>query len=158
MTEKRNDASREHHAHVFACYHEVVPGDKGQQQRYPLDEDTPDHRGKLRDRTHFRDAYFLSPSRYKVMVLNEDILDDFADRYGYSKLYNLQSAPIASYLRGLCRLNFLLSTGTVGSYIHHPRRGKTQLFRRDVDTSETEEIFRNPRIHTGRGYHSKDGS
>lgn len=61
---------------------------------------------------------------------------------------------MASYRRGACRLNFWLTTGTVGSYLDHPRQGKTQLFRRDIDLNyEAEAIFQNPRVpHTGRGY------
>ena len=53
------------------------------------------------------------------------------------------------------RLNFWLSTGTVGSYLDHPRQGKTQLFRRQISMSDASEIFNNPRQHTGKGYHTK---
>ena len=64
---------------------------------------------------------------------------------------------MASYKRQALRLNFWLSTGTVGSYLEHPRQGKTQLFRRDVTISEAEQIFENPRIHSGRRYHTRGG-
>ena len=53
------------------------------------------------------------------------------------------------------RLNFWLSTGTVGSYLKHPKHPKkkrTQLFRRDVDLEGALEILFNPRVHTGTGY------
>jgi len=90
-------------------------------------------------------------------ALDEHRLDILANQYGYSKLDTSSStAPMASYRRGACRLNFWLTTGTVGSYLDHPRQGKTQLFRRDVNLNEADTIFQNPRIHTGRGYSNND--
>jgi Stc1 domain len=50
-------------------------------------------------------------------------------------------------------LNFWLTTGTAGSYLEHPKQGKTQLFRRKVTFGEALELFENPRKHTGTGYH-----
>ena len=48
-------------------------------------------------------------------------------------------------------------TGTVGTYIKHPRaQQRTQLFRRDnTQISELHDIFNNQRVHTGRGYHRR---
>merc|ERR1712025_417717 len=34
----------------------------------------------------------------------------------------------------------------------HPRSGKTQLFRRNNSLQDIDDIFENPRRHTGRGY------
>ncbi len=39
--------------------------------------------------------------------------------------------------------------------LDHPRQGKTQLFRRNVDLTLLREIFLNPRIHTDLGYQTK---
>ena len=46
------------------------------------------------------------------------------------------------------------NTGTVATKLKHPRhKSPTQLFRREVfDLDDLEEIFDNPRVHTGRGY------
>lgn len=41
---------------------------------------------------------------------------------------------------------------TVGTYMEHPKQGKTQLFRRDCTEAEVKKILANPRIHTGKGY------
>jgi len=47
-------------------------------------------------------------------------------------------------------------TGTVGTYIKHPRQQRTQLFRRDnTQLSQLRAIFDDPRVHTGRGYHKR---
>ena len=89
--------------------------------------------------------------------LNESELDYMAETRGWDKIYDIPSQPpMASYKKDGIRLNFWLSTGTVGSYLDHPRQGKTQLFRRQVSMSEASDIFSNPRQHTGKGYHTKN--
>ncbi|GFH56309.1 hypothetical protein CTEN210_12785 [Chaetoceros tenuissimus] len=75
-------------------------------------------------------------------VLCKSKLDSHALSHGYEVVDTSSStAPMASYCRGATRLNFWLTTGTVGSYLCHPKRGKTQLFRRDVTMTEAESIF-----------------
>jgi hypothetical protein len=51
------------------------------------------------------------------------------------------------------RINVYYSTGTVGTCLSHPRQGKTQLFRRNVSKHQPQDIFENPRTHTGKGYY-----
>ena len=92
-----------------------------------------------------------------AFVLDEDELDWMARSQGWEKI----SVPRQEYEKGMvsyrkddCRLNFWRTTGTVGSYLEHPRQGKTQLFRRDISRAEAPQIFNNPRQHTGRGYHN----
>mmetsp|Transcript_31329 Transcript_31329/g.74452 ORF Transcript_31329/g.74452 Transcript_31329/m.74452 type:complete len:398 (-) Transcript_31329:52-1245(-) len=53
---------------------------------------------------------------------------------------------------GNARINVYYSTGTVGTCLDHPRQGKTQLFRRNVNLTMLREVFRDPRVHTDRGY------
>ena len=50
------------------------------------------------------------------------------------------------------KINVYLRTGTVATCLDHPRSGKTQLFRRNNSLQDIEEIFKNPRRHTGKGY------
>lgn len=45
------------------------------------------------------------------------------------------------------------STFTVGTAINHPTKGKTQLFRKNVNPEQLQKIFENPRVHTGKGYY-----
>lgn len=56
------------------------------------------------------------------------------------------------------RYNVYYSTGTVSTSLDHPRQGKTQLFRRNVDMDLLREIFLNPRIHTDLGYQQTSSS
>jgi len=55
-------------------------------------------------------------------------------------------------MQGDARINVYFTTGTVGTCLDHPRQGKTQLFRRNVTLTILREIFRDPRVHTDRGY------
>lgn len=41
---------------------------------------------------------------------------------------------------------------TVGTYLNHPKQGKTQLFRKHCDLLELKKLLENPRLHTGKGY------
>ena len=93
------------------------------------------------------------------MSIVQSELDSLAQTRGWEILDASSSeAPMASYYRKEdgTRLNFWLTTGTVGSYLDHPHQGKTQLFRRKIDMSQASELFDNPRQHTGAGYHTKE--
>ena len=37
----------------------------------------------------------------------------------------------------------------------HPRQGRTQLFRRNIDVAGLKAILQNARVHTGAGYHKR---
>ena len=56
----------------------------------------------------------------------------------------------------LMKINVWCTTGTVGSYLKHPKQGNTQLFRRDIASwGELDKILDNPRVHTTKGYQRK---
>lgn len=44
------------------------------------------------------------------------------------------------------------TTGVIGSYLKHPKQGKTQLFRKECSDEEVAKVFVDPRSHTGKGY------
>lgn len=46
---------------------------------------------------------------------------------------------------------------TVGTVINHPKKGRTQMFRRNVSSKELLDIFTDPRTHTGKGYYKRYG-
>jgi hypothetical protein len=53
------------------------------------------------------------------------------------------------------RINIYVTKMTVATCINHPRKGKTQLFRKHVDEKLLKLIFENPRVHTPFGYREK---
>ena len=87
--------------------------------------------------------------------LNESELNSEAEAKGWEKIECNQPA-LASYRKDDMRLNFYLSTGTVGSCVDHPKKGKTQLFRKYLENPMS--LFDNPRQHTGKGYYTKKES
>jgi hypothetical protein len=53
------------------------------------------------------------------------------------------------------RMNIYYSTMTVATCLNHPKKGKTQLFRKRVSMGLIEGLFYNPRLHTKKGYYEK---
>lgn len=60
-----------------------------------------------------------------------------------------------SFSRDGVRMNIYYSTMTVGTAMMHPTKKNTQLFRKHVQLSELDKLFKNPRQHTGKGYYKK---
>jgi len=90
-------------------------------------------------------------------VLCEDYITRMAEHHEYRFAGRDRGTRMMAFEKGETRLNFWLSTGTVGSYLVHPKhpeKRRTQLFRRDVDHEGALEIIINPRVHTGKGYTS----
>jgi hypothetical protein len=91
-----------------------------------------------------------------VNILNEKRLDLLAKEKGWTTIDDQTHQPdMASYRRDGQRINFYLTTGTVGTCLDHPTQNKTQLFRRGIDIEEAAVLLDNPREHTGRGYKRK---
>jgi len=90
---------------------------------------------------------------YEVQQLARD--------YGYSQCQLEPREGVLGFNRRANDGNELVRvwwrTGTVGTYLTHPRQGKVPLFRRAEVTEEyLERIFQNPRVHTGGGYHTRE--
>lgn len=84
-------------------------------------------------------------------------VEDVAKKYGWKKIKSQDPTMISflkTYVENRARINVWEGRKgrTVGTYLTHPKQGKTQLFRRKVTDSELVKIFENPRIHTGKGY------
>ena len=70
----------------------------------------------------------------------------------------MRSFLVPDGLQGNCRVNVWKSghSFTVGTCLDHPKQGKTQLFRRNLNEKEVMELLKNPRKHTGKGYKRRD--
>ncbi|KAJ3076225.1 hypothetical protein HDU98_004838 [Podochytrium sp. JEL0797] len=62
---------------------------------------------------------------------------------------------VISFANEDSRVNVYYTTGTVGTCMDHPIRGKTQLFRRDCSLADLAAIFADVRVHTGKGYYRR---
>lgn len=71
-------------------------------------------------------------------------------------LFDFQAKnKMLSFKKNDDRINVWYSKMTIGTCLMHPKKGKTQLFRKNVSLELLEKIFTNPRHHTGKGYYSK---
>jgi len=73
----------------------------------------------------------------------------------YFRLDYKEDQGMVSYSDGATRINIYLTTMTVATCLNHPKKGKTQLFRKGVNLKMLREIFEYPRKHTGKGYIKK---
>ena len=90
------------------------------------------------------------------MVLSVSGIRQIASDYGYEEIELNTTSRVISFRRQTTRINVYYTTGTVGTCLNHPSKGKTQLFRRNVTRLDAlERIFDNPRIHTGDGYYTR---
>lgn len=58
------------------------------------------------------------------------------------------------FIRVGVQINVYTTKMTVATCLDHPKKGKTQLFRKYVDMKTMDELFANPRKHTGAGYYN----
>lgn len=79
-----------------------------------------------------------------------------ASRHGFKEIALQEKDKLISFQKDGIRMNIYYTTMTVGTCLAHPKHEHpTQLFRRNVTSSELEAIFINPRTHTGKGYIKK---
>jgi hypothetical protein len=107
-------------------------------------------------------GYYSDDSDGEGDMLSTCEIESIARRLGYLKVQHgyregvlAFSRPDENGYKQLVRVWY--RTGTVGTYLKHPTRGKDALFRRNVgrDYGLLERIFENPRAHTGKGYYRK---
>lgn len=82
-------------------------------------------------------------------------VDEVATKHGYASIDYQENIGLVSYSKDGVRVNVYLTKMTVGTCLVHPKKGATQLFRRNVDMKTLSEIFENPRVHTDKGYYKK---
>lgn len=100
---------------------------------------------KKLSRKHFEIKY---PEKFDEIVL-------MAMLYGWKVIDWQETIGLLSFKKDDVRINVYTTKMTVGTCLTHPKKGKTQLFRKNVDEELLEKIFENPRIHSGRGYRKK---
>jgi len=82
-------------------------------------------------------------------------IETIANKNSFNKIDFQENIGLISYSDGSTRINIYLSKMTVSTCLNHPKKGKTQLFRKNVNESMLNEIFEYPRKHTGKGYYTK---
>lgn len=82
-----------------------------------------------------------------------------AKKHGWEFHDYQRNIEMLSFIKNIgghqARINVYATKMTVATCINHPKKGKTQLFRKKVDYKLMDKIFENPRIHTQKGYRTK---
>jgi hypothetical protein len=60
------------------------------------------------------------------------------------------------YTRDGCTMKVFLIALSVETTLQHPIKGETKLKRSKITLSELENIFKNPRAHTGKGKYKQE--
>ena len=95
-------------------------------------------------------------------ALDLEAVRQAAEESQLHEIYFNQTSRVVSFApspddpQAIIRLNVYYATGTVATCLDHPWQGKTQLFRRDVSMSLLRQLMREPRLHTGTGYHRRN--
>ena len=95
-------------------------------------------------------------------ALDLEAVRQAAEESQLHEIYFNQTSRVVSFAQSpddpqaINRLNVYYTTGTVATCLDHPWQGKTQLFRRDVSMSLLRQLMREPRLHTGTGYHRRN--
>lgn len=66
-----------------------------------------------------------------------------------------ENIGMVSFIKSDKKINIYLKRMTVVTCINHPKKGKTQLFRKNCTFKEIEYIFNNPRTYNGKGDYTK---
>jgi hypothetical protein len=74
---------------------------------------------------------------------------------GWQHTGSNNQARVEFYQRGDVKMDYYPTTGTVKTSMDHPVQGHTQMFRRDLSSSQFSAVASNPRAHTGHGYQHK---
>ena len=88
--------------------------------------------------------------------LNLEKINKLATQEKWECVFTNRMDSVASFCveRGgeTIRVNVFYDVAIVGIMFGHPRMGQTSSFCSNVNLSELQKIFRNPRVHTGHGY------
>lgn len=95
----------------------------------------------------------------KACIMTNIAIMAIAEAQGWAFVKADKSTGMISFVKeyngSQARINIYRTTMTVTTQINHPKRGKNQLHRKKVSKGLLEKIFKNPRIHTDKGYRRK---
>ena len=87
--------------------------------------------------------------------LDSYVVEALAKAHGYFLKERQVLIGLLIFIKREVQVNVYTTTGTIGTSLNHPIKGRTQLFRRSITITQLKDIFTNPRTHTGRGYYER---
>ena len=95
----------------------------------------------------------------KACIMTNTAVMAIAQAHGWAFAKVDRSTGMISFTKeyngSQARINIYRTTMTVTTQLNHPKQGKNQLHRKHVSTELLKKIFKNPRIHTKKGYRRK---
>ena len=77
--------------------------------------------------------------------------------YKYDLVQIDETTGMLRFTKDDVQINVYSTTLTITTELHHPKKGKTQLHRRLINSKDKfsllSRIFEKPRLHTGKGYY-----
>ncbi len=86
------------------------------------------------------------------MIYHREEISSLAHRAGYVLESAQEFIGLLVFVKPGIQVNVYTTKMTVGTCIQHPKKGKTQLFRRHVSMPVLARILANPREHGHGGY------
>jgi hypothetical protein len=80
--------------------------------------------------------------------MEPETIKAMAEENGWIEIDHQENICMISFAKEFARINVYYSKMTVATSLNHPKKGKTQLFRRNVSEKFMRKIFVNPRVHT----------
>ena len=78
-----------------------------------------------------------------------------AEYFGWKFVHVYTNPAVVIFRNRETRFNFYYDIKKVKTDMNHPKRGKTELFRTNVDLITLINLFLNPRAHTGKGFYKR---
>lgn len=75
-----------------------------------------------------------------------------AKEYDWEEIDLQDNIGMVSFRKDGVRVNVYYTRKTVATALKHPKKGSTQMFRKNVEPQLLRRIFKYPRTHSGRGY------
>lgn len=89
-----------------------------------------------------------------------EFIDRMATKHGWIMVEYQDNIGMMYYHKRIdnfdCRINVYLTKMSVVTYLNHPKKGKGQLYRKNVSVDLLGNIFSNPRVHSGKGYYQSN--
>lgn len=97
----------------------------------------------------------ISHSVLMTAIIPIETIRAIAARFSYEEIQWNETSRVISFRndsdqQGNIRINVYYTTGTVATCLHHPYKGKTQLFRRNQTSDSLQAIFSNPSANSYR--------
>jgi hypothetical protein len=88
-------------------------------------------------------------------VIEKPEIEKLAEKHGWNLVSVQDNIKLLIFRKGTSQINVYWSKMTVATIVDHPVKPRRQLYRKHVSSEELKRLFKNPRLHTRRGYYRR---